>query len=161
MDDFSSGRVNNIQHSIVTKEKQIWLWHRRLGHPSFDYMKYLFPQLFSNLNHLDFKCDTCILAKSHRAPFPINSNKCDIPFNLIHSDVWGPSPFTTVLGIHCFVTFVDDCTRMTWLYLLKLNDEVFDTFCAFHAKIKNQFSGKVQILRSDNGGEYVNQNFQT
>jgi len=33
------------------------------------------------------------------------------------------------------MTFVDNCTRMTWLYLLKRKDEVFGVFQAFHAMI--------------------------
>ena len=100
MDDFNSGRTNNMQqHSISAKEKQIWLWHHRLGHPSFSYLKHLFSDLFSEVHDSDFKCDTCILAKSHRVPFPISFNKSDIPFALIHSDVWRPSPITTISDI--------------------------------------------------------------
>lgn len=87
MNDFSSCRVNNVCHSFNAKEKPIWLWHYRLGHPLFGYMKHLFPQLFLNLNCLDFKCYTCILVKSHRVPFPISSNKSNIPSTLIHYDV--------------------------------------------------------------------------
>jgi len=59
-------------------------------------MKYLFSQLFLTLRYSDFRCETCILAKSHRVSFLISLNKSDIPFILIHSDVWGPFPFTTV-----------------------------------------------------------------
>ena len=55
--------------------------------------------------------------------------------------------------------FVDDCTRMTWLYLLKRKDEVFGVFRAFHVMIQNQYSAKVRILRTDNGGEYMNRDF--
>jgi len=32
----------------VTVTRQLWLWHRRLGHPSFGYLKILFPSLFTN-----------------------------------------------------------------------------------------------------------------
>ena len=122
-------------------------------------MKYLFPKLFLNLNYSDFKCETCILVKSHRVSFPISLNKSDTLFALVDSDVWGPSPITIVSNIRWFVTFVNDCTKMTWLYLLKCKDEVFDVFCIFHAMVHNQFSAKIWILRSDNGGEYVNNTF--
>ena len=122
-------------------------------------MQHLFPALFSQLKHVDFQCETCILAKSHRVSYPLRLNKRDTPFSLIHSDVWGPSPITTVFGFRWFVLFVDDCTRMTWLYLLKHKDEVFGVFKSFHAMVNTQFSAKVQVLRSDNGGEYVNHQF--
>jgi len=59
------------------------------------------------------------------------------------------------------VIFVDDCTRMTWLYLLKHKNEVLSTFQSFHTMVQTQFLAKVQILRSDNDGEYVNHQFQT
>jgi hypothetical protein len=159
MDDFSVGRAHHMQHSVGVKEREIWLWHRRLGHPSFVYMKHLFPDLFSHLQHSNFQCETCILAKSHRVSYPLRLNKKDTPFSLIHSDVWGPSPITTVSGFRWFVLFVDDCTRMTWLYLLKHKDEVFGVFKSFHVMVTTQFSAKVQVLRSDNGGEYVNHQF--
>jgi hypothetical protein len=120
--------------------------HYRLGHPSFSYMKYLLSKLFLNLNYSDFKCETCILAKSNRVSFPISLNKSVTPFALVHSDVWGPSPITTVSDIRWFVTFVDDCTRMTWLYLLKCKYEVFDVFRMVHAMVHNQFSTKIRIL---------------
>ena len=160
VDDFSPSRANHMHHTVNNKERQIWLWHHRLGHPSFGYLKHLFPDLFSNTMHSNFKCNTCILAKSHRVSYPVSMNKSAIPFALIHSDVWGPSPITTSSGHRWFVIFVDDCTRMTWLYLLKHKDEVFDVFKSFHIMVQTQFSAKIQILRSDNGGEYVNQPFQ-
>ena len=56
--------------------------------------------------------------------------------------------------------FIDDFTRMTWLYLLKHKDDVFSVFQSFHTMIQTQFSAKIQILRSNNGGEYVNKKFQ-
>ena len=119
-------------------------------------MKYLFPDLFSKLLDSSFKCDTCILAKSHHVSYSTSLNKSDIHFSSINSDVWGPSPITTSSGIHWFVTFIDDCTCMTWLYL----DDVFNVFQSFHTMIQTQFSAKIQILHSDNGGEYVNKKFQ-
>lgn len=71
---------------------------------------------------------TCILAKSHRAPYPLSMNKSTTTFALIHSNVWGLSPVSIMMGIGWFVIYVDDCTRMTWLYLLKHKDEVLSVF---------------------------------
>ena len=53
----------------------IWLWHRRLGHLSFGYLKKLQPQLFSGLNEREFHCDTSELAKSHHISYSPCLNK--------------------------------------------------------------------------------------
>lgn len=136
--------------------KKIWLWHRRLGHVSFGYLRKLLPSLFHNVKDSEFKCSVCILAKSHRVPYPLSLNKSMIPFALIHSDVWGPSPVTTYAGIRWFVTFVDDCTRMTWLYVMKHKSDVGPIFRVFHKMIQTLFSLPSKVFRSDNGGEYIN-----
>ena len=66
MDDCSLEMANSIKYT-TDKEHQIWMWHRRLGHPSFSYLKHLFPSLFSQVNERVFECEICIQAKSHRA----------------------------------------------------------------------------------------------
>jgi len=92
---------------------KIWLWHRQYGHASFGYLKLLFPELFSQFTELDFHCETCTLTKSHRISYPLRLNKNFMPFMIVHSDIWGPSRVSTISGYKWFVTFIDDCTRMT------------------------------------------------
>ncbi|BFG37702.1 hypothetical protein CerSpe_239760 [Prunus speciosa] len=142
--------------SVEKKTSEVWLWHRRLGHASFGYLQKLFPSLFSDLESSSFKCDICELAKSHRVPFPLSSNKSLIPFSLVHSDVWGPSKVTTPGGARWFVTFIDDCTRMTWVSRLKTKGEVNSKFQQFYHMVETQFHTRIQVLRSDNGGEFLN-----
>lgn len=74
---------------------------------------YLFLDLFSNLHYSNFKCDTYIVAKSHYMYYLISMNKSEISFALIHPGVWGPSPIIATSSIFWFVTFVNDCTKMT------------------------------------------------
>ena len=108
-------------------------------------MKHLLPDLFYGLHVSELKCDTCILTKIHRVSYPSSSNKSGTPFALIHSDVWGPSPISTLSGFRWFVTFVDDCTHMTWLYVMKHKHDVFGIFRMFHTLVKTQFSAKIQF----------------
>jgi Integrase core domain len=58
--------------------------------------------------------------------------------------------------IDFFVLFVDDCTRMTWLYLLKTKGEVASVIKSFYKLIKIQYGKEIRVLRSDNGGEFLN-----
>ena len=149
MEDFNVGQAHHMHYPRNNKMEQVLLWHRRLGHPSFGYLKHVFPNLFSDTSLLNFKCEACILAKSHRVTFPLSMNKSNVPFALIHSDVWGPSPKSSISGYWWFVIFVDDCTRMTWIYLLKQKNEVVHILQQFHTMIQTQYSKKIRILRSD------------
>ena len=132
---------------------QLRTCHCRLGHPSLGYLKQFFPSLNSCNKSLD--CETCVLAKSHKNSY-YPSNTCSPkPFDVVHSDVWGPNPNINSHGFAYFVLFVDDCTRMCWDYFSKHKSGVFDVFGKFYYMILTQFHSQIKILRSDNGGEYV------
>ncbi|GJR49992.1 putative RNA-directed DNA polymerase [Tanacetum coccineum] len=152
VDELTTSGTVMLAHG--TSEREAWLWHRRLGHPSGSYLHTLFPKLFP-LNK-PISCETCILAKSHRQTFKPSNTRVKVPFSLIHSDVWGPAPVIGGQSFRYYVIFVDDCTRMTWIYFLKNKAEVYDRFTAFYAMIQTQFQKSIQVVRSDNGGEYMN-----
>ena len=159
-DNSALGNAYAARSDLVNLKKEVWLWHKRLGHPSFGYMKKMSPTLFLGLENENFICETCIKAKSHRTTYHSSTNKCLYPFDLVHTDVWGPSPVISKSGCKWFVLFTDDCTRMTWLYLLKSKDEVTHIFQIFHTMVKTQFRKEIKMVRSDNGKEYINRNLQ-
>ena len=43
---------------------------------------------------------------------------------------------------------------MTWVCMMKSKGEVNSLFQKFHKMVKTQYKAKIQVLRSDNGGEY-------
>ncbi|KAK3025978.1 hypothetical protein RJ639_040952 [Escallonia herrerae] len=132
--------------------------HCRLGHPSLPVLKKLCPQ-FHDISSVD--CESCHFAKHHRSSLSPRVNKrVESAFELVHSDVWGPCPVLSKSGFRYFVTFVDDFSRMTWIYFMKNRSEVFAHFSAFCAEIKTQFNVHVHILRSDNAKEYMSGSFQ-
>ena len=52
------------------KKLEILLWHRRLGHASFGYLKKkVVPSLFINCDVSSLHYDVCELEKSHRTHF--------------------------------------------------------------------------------------------
>ncbi|KAK2993459.1 hypothetical protein RJ640_005153 [Escallonia rubra] len=132
--------------------------HCRLGHPSLPVLKKLCPQ-FHDISSVD--CESCHFAKHHRSSLSPRVNKrVEFAFELVHSDVWGPCPILSKAGFRYFVTFVDDFSRMTWIYFMKNRSEVFAHFSAFCVEIKTQFNVHVHILRSDNAKEYMSGSFQ-
>ena len=73
--------------------------------------------------------------------------------------MWGPCPILSPTRFHYFITFVDDYSRTTWLYLMKNRSELFSHCRAFCTEIKTQFHTSVQNLRSDNAKEYMSEQF--
>ncbi|RVW79573.1 Retrovirus-related Pol polyprotein from transposon TNT 1-94 [Vitis vinifera] len=87
-------------------------WHRtHLGHPSLSKFQKMVPS-FSSLSSL--ACESCQLGKHTRVSFPKRLNNwAKSPFELVHTDVWGPCRTTSTLGFQYFVTFIDDYSRCT------------------------------------------------
>lgn len=54
-------------------------------------------------------------------------------------DVWGPAKIPTFSGARYYVTFIDDCTRMTWFLLLKNKVDVFAMFEEFPSVVITQY----------------------
>nr|KYP52272.1 hypothetical protein KK1_025876 [Cajanus cajan] len=72
-DDKDMGRHSQSScpySSLISKENEVILWHYMLDHPSFNYMKHLFPNWFNKNNLSSFTCETCQLAKHHRSSYP-------------------------------------------------------------------------------------------
>ena len=84
------------------------LLHRRLGHPSFWYLKHLFPSLFRNND--SFCCEVCQLAKHKRITFQPQPHRGSKPLFVIHSDIWGPSRIRSLTNKRQFITFIEDHT---------------------------------------------------
>lgn len=64
-------------------------------------------------------------------------------------------PVRSLGGARYFVSFIDDFSRKVHIYVLKSKAEVFDKFVLF----KKLIDLKIKTMRSDNGTEYVNRNF--
>lgn len=61
---------------------------------------------------------------------------------------------------HYFVTFIDDATKCTWVYLMKPKDKFLREFKAYHKMIETKFDRKIKVFRLDNGDEYTAKEFQ-
>ena len=146
---------------LSSKSSNFYLWHSRLGHVSASRLKYLASSgNLGNLQTHDIStCSGCKLAKFSALPFKLSKSLSVAPFDLIHSDVWGPSPFPTKGGSRYYVSFIDDCTRFCWVFLMKHRSEFFDVYCRFRAYVKTQHDSVIKCFRCDLGGEYTSNKF--
>lgn len=71
------------------------------------------------------------MGKNTRKPFTNSETRSKDILDLIHSDMCGPVSGKSLEGHLYYVTFINDHSRKTWLYLLKKNEEVFEKFKEF------------------------------
>ncbi|WVZ00077.1 hypothetical protein V8G54_026146 [Vigna mungo] len=137
------------------------LWHLRMGHISEKGLEELEKQgllLGDKLQKLDF-CDHCVLGKSHRIPFGKGKHSTERPFEYVHADLWGPARTLTHGGGAYFLSIIDDFSRRVWIYVLKNKSETFQKFKEWHTQIENQLGCRLKCLRTDNGLEFVSEEF--
>ena len=73
---------------------------------------------------------------------------------MIHSDTCDLKYVQTRFGKKYLITFIDDCTRYYYVYLLKSKDEALENFIHYKNEVENQLGKKIKAIRSDRGGEY-------
>lgn len=77
-------------------------------------------------------CGSCALGKQtkeKRSKHP--GGRATELLELVHSDVCGPSQTKSPTGRRYFVTFIDDRSRFTFVYLIGAKSEVLHTFKVF------------------------------
>jgi hypothetical protein len=60
--------------------------------------------------------------------FPNSDSRTKRVLGIVHSDVCGMMSVTSLRGYVYYVSFIDDYSCKTWIYLLKENNEVFGKF---------------------------------
>ena len=123
-------------------------------HASISRVKQLVSRvLLSSVSNKSFDCMPCQFGKQTTLPFNNNVSHALSSFDLIHFDVWGPSPISTPGGSRYFVIFVDYFSRYTWIYLFKNSSELYQIYHDFTKMIETRFSKPIKVFRSDNAQE--------
>ncbi|KXJ62368.1 hypothetical protein RP20_CCG016888 [Aedes albopictus] len=138
------------------------LWHRRLAHLNIDSVKRLTTMASGIEVHGSTmpSCVPCAEGKHRKQPFKSSGARAKDVLELIHSDLCGPMEKSSHGGSKYWITFIDDATKMTFAYFLKSKADAFSAFQEFMAHVENQSGKKIKCLRTDNGLEYLGQQFQ-
>ena len=105
-------KVVSIQASTTPVEPIIELRHK-MGHPSFHLLKQMYPHMLKDIKIEFLTYDACQLGKFKRNIYPANNNRTKRPFQILHCDVWGPSPHIDLLGHQYFLICTADHSRFT------------------------------------------------
>jgi transposase InsO family protein len=106
-------------------------------------------------------CEPCVLGKMHALPFPRRTSPpSTAPLQLVHTDLCGPFRVATPAGHRYFITFIDDYSKYTVVRLLRRKAHASQAVKDFHEEYTKALGLPLKIIRSDNGGEYVNDDLQ-
>jgi hypothetical protein len=125
------------------------VWHHRLGHASTSIVQQVLSRhkiSFASDSNNKQVCDACQKGKSHQLPYPKSTSVSTSPLDLVFSDFWGPAP-TSVGRFNYYVSFIDDYSKFTWIYLLRHKSEVFQCFSDFQNLVERQFNKKIRAMQ--------------
>ena len=136
-----------------------WLWHKRYRHLNLQSLRSLHQKnmVYSLLAIQDKKetYEGCALGKQHREVFSKeHAWRAKASLELIHIDICRPMKTLSHISNIYFITFIDDYSKMTWVYFMRYKSEVFTIFKKFKNLVERQSEHYIKMLRSDRGGEY-------
>ena len=104
------------------------VWHGRLCHINNKYMKNmsglgLIPKLENELE----KCKICSMTKIIRKPHKLVERNTEL-LELIHSYICEFEGHLTRGGNRYFITFIDDFSKYSYVYLLKNKSDTFENY---------------------------------
>jgi hypothetical protein len=139
-------------------------WHSHLGHPASSIVSRVISKnklpcsrvsrvisknkLPCSSESTESVCEACQKAKSHQMPYHRSTSVSHYPLELIFSDVWGPAP-DSFGRKNYYVSFIDDFSKFTWIYLIRHRSEVFNIFHQFQALVERRFDRKIITLQFD------------
>ncbi|WVZ75671.1 LOW QUALITY PROTEIN: hypothetical protein U9M48_023706 [Paspalum notatum var. saurae] len=151
---------------VASPSANIWKWHRRLGHLSFDLLVRLSSMdLIRGLPKLraekDLVCHPCrhgkMVAASH---IPVSQVMTSYPGELLHMDTVGPARVASVSGKWYVLVIVDDFSRFSWVFFMEFKDEAFGFVRDLVLRLRNESHKAMRAIRSDNSGEFRNSRFK-
>ncbi|CAI7741281.1 unnamed protein product [Closterium sp. NIES-54] len=155
--------------TILVLSHQALFWHHRLGHPSLPRLRGMhFRLLVSGLPRSLPSLPRspalprlpCVEGRQRAAPHSSEFPPTTAPLQTLHMDVWGPAPVGATDQERYFLLVVDDYTRYTTVFPLRLKADVSGVLipwiCATRRQLRERFSRDFLVLcqHCDRGGEF-------
>jgi hypothetical protein len=151
----SINKVSNDSAYILNDINSIW--HFRLGHVGSNAMNRMIshnmiPKSSSILT--TNTCECCAQSKIVKLPFKSVCRTSSL-LELIHTDLCDNKDYLTRGGKRYFITFIDDFSKFTYIFLLRSKDEAFEKFKIFNAEVENLTNRNIRRLRCGQKKIYI------
>ena len=88
------------------------------------------------------KCEAFSKVKISKRPYIKVERKTDL-LELVHTDICELGGNLTGGGNKYFITFIDDFSKFTYVYLMKNKNDAFENFKTYLNEVENQFGRKI------------------
>jgi hypothetical protein len=135
---------------LLTRDnEECRLWHERFGHLNFKYLDHLsnggMVDGLPHIHYIDGVFQGYILGKHFEEKFNIGKSWRELSLlELVHIDITGPFQNPSIDKSKYVVTFIDDFSRYTWVYFLKLKSKVFECLKDFKHLVENQTRKRIK-----------------
>ena len=107
-------------------------------------------------------CESCVISKQKRVSFTkVVREPKKVWLEMIHTDVWRPSPVPSLGGSKFYVTFIDDFIGRYEFISWNTSRMCLSSSRSEKTEVESQTGLKIKCLRSRNGGEYDHSEFKT
>lgn len=127
---FASSNSASLNSSTTYNQ----IWHKR--HASSSVLNELLTSNSIKSKKYVFKCVDCALNKMKKKPFVSRTEYSLIPLELIHIDIWGPTPTPSIYGHKYYLLIMNEYSRYSWFYSLIVKSQVFYCFRKFQVMIE-------------------------
>ena len=154
--DFSQFVTDANPTALMTHGNELSiLWHEIFGHLNFKYLQKIQKKsMVEGLPAIKTSngiCKGCIVDKHLEHKFDRGKASYEKSIlGMIHYDISGPIPTTSMNGSQYVLTSIDDFSRYTWVFCIKKKSEVLDKFVELKALVENASGGKIKYMRYDN-----------
>lgn len=101
------------------------------------------------------------LENQTRRNFKVKERSSSELMELVHTNLCGPTRTKSQQGGRYFMLLIDDYSRMTWVTFLREKSEALEKFKKFKVMVENEIDRRMKCLRSDRGGEFTYEKFNT
>jgi hypothetical protein len=113
--------IEEEEKKFMSQIDESWLWHRRMGQIGFENLikvskKVVVRDMQKIIKPSKFVCRHFQHGKNTRVRFKTRGYSTSRPSELVHTNLYGPTRTKSMKGEHYIILFLDDYTRMTWVY---------------------------------------------
>lgn len=106
------------------------------GHPSPKVRKFSLDIIYHFPSMLFLFCDACHCNKSKQLLFVSSLSICSGPLELLHSDLWEPSPVSATRGHQYYIHFTGHFSHFLWMFPLHQESDALSVFISFKLHVE-------------------------